>query len=329
MQENNKNNSPTHVKNAKAQTPIVLEKMDVQFLYLSAQQALHQGQPTLAVRFLKALVKKEPDEVTPRYELVDLLLAGGQKKKSEAKSYIEAMPEAVRTQLVDDEALQYQQLYARSLIANGDIEQATVILEDLLSEKPERIEIRLLLARLYAINQSYSLAQHIIEQGLALNKDKRLQQLQVQLYLQQGAFKNADTTLATMQSDYPEHEDIVLQRAHLAEKQGSGIKAEALLQLFIDTHEDTAVQSYQMLAGIYVRQNRVAAAIAVYEKLVPLTAADADVLVSLGKLHYQQQGFLEAQDYFKQATTQLTMQGANNKMGERLAVATLYYGASL
>jgi len=329
MQENNKNNSPSHVKNVKAQTPIVLEKMDVQFLYLSAQQALHQGQPTLAVRFLKALVKKEPDAVTPRFELVDLLLAGGQKKKSEAKSYIEAMPEAVRTQLVDDEALQYQQLYARSLIANGDIEQASVILEDLLSEKPERIEIRLLLARLYAINQSYSLAQRIIEQGIALSKDKRLQQLQVQLYLQQGAFKNADTTLATMQRDYPEHEDIVLQRAHLAEKQGSGIKAEALLQLFIDTHEDTAVQSYQMLAGIYVRQNRVSAAIAVYEKLVPLTAADADVLVSLGKLHYQQQDFPEARDYFKQATTQLTMQGANNKMGERLAVATFYYGASL
>jgi len=329
MQENNKKNSPSHVKNVKAQTPIVLEKMDVQFLYLSAQQALHQGQPTLAVRFLKALVKKEPDAVTPRFELVDLLLAGGQKKKSEAKSYIEAMPEAVRTQLVDDEALQYQQLYARSLIANGDIEQASVILEDLLSEKPERIEIRLLLARLYAINQSYSLAQRIIEQGIALSKDKRLQQLQVQLYLQQGAFKNADTTLATMQRDYPEHEDIVLQRAHLAEKQGSGIKAEALLQLFIDTHEDTAVQSYQMLAGIYVRQNRVSAAIAVYEKLVPLTAADADVLVSLGKLHYQQQDFPEARDYFKQATTQLTMQGANNKMGERLAVATFYYGASL
>ncbi|MDQ7005019.1 MAG: tetratricopeptide repeat protein [Ghiorsea sp.] len=316
-----------HTSNTKA--PVALEKMNIQFLYLSAQQALHQGQPALSVRFLKALVHKEPHEIIPRFELVDLLLAGGQYEKSEAKSYMEAMPEDVRSQLTDDETLQYQQLYARSLLANGDVEQAEIILEGLLSKNPEHVEVRLLLVRLYAVHQSYLQAQRVIEQGLALGKDKRLQQLQVQLYLQQVAFKKADATLATMQRDYPEHEDIVLQRAHLAEKQGSGIKAEALLQLFIDTHEETAVQAYQMLAGIYARQNRVGAAIAVYEKLVPLTAADADVLMSLGRLHYQQQTFPKARDYFKQAITQLTMQGAKNEMSEDLATATFYYGASL
>lgn len=328
-QHSDESSSPNKVNKQKTSPPLVLERMDVQFLYLSAQQALHRGQPTLAVRFLKALVKKDPDAVVPRFELVDLLLAGGQRKKTEARSYMQAMPKEVRNALADDERLTYQQLYARSLIAAGDVQQAVIILEDLLREAPERVEVRLLLARLHVLSQAFVQAHTVVHDGLKLEKNMRLQQLQVQLFLQQGELKKADAALGIMQQDYPEHEDIVLQRAHLAEKQGNGIKAEMLLQQYIETHEGTAVQSYHMLAGVYVRQNRVNSAITVYEKLLPITASDAEVLIALGKLHYQQQEFVKARDYFKFATRQLTRQNKKDEMSENLAVATFYYGASL
>ena len=315
--------------NHKPSAPIVLERMDVQFLYLSAQQALHRGQPALAVRFLKALLKKDPEAITPRFELVALLLAGGQREKTEAKSYIQAMPEDIRKSLPDDEYLMYQQLYARSLIAAGDAEQAINVLENLLSDKPERIELRLLLAQLYGVRQEFEQAHAVVVEGLKLKKDMQLRQLQVRLFLQQGQLKKADTALGLMQQDYPGHEDIVLQRAHLAEKQGRGIKAEMLLQQFIASHEDTAIQSYHMLAGIYVRQNRVGDAITTYEKMLPFAASDAEVLIALGKLYYQQQKFIKARDYFQRATVQLTPQGKQGNMTENLAVATFYYGASL
>jgi len=320
---------PSQVEAKKVQSPppVSLSRMDNQFLYLAAQKALHDGQPTLAVRFLSTLVKKEPNEVLPRFELVDLLLAGG--KKKEAMGYIEAMSQPAVDALADEELLQYQQLYARSLIANGQTEQATTLLEDVLIKQPDNIDVRLLLARVYAIHGKYILAHETLTNGLKRKKDVRLQNMQVQLYLQQGRFSDADKTLARMQSDYPEQEDIVLQRAHLAEKQGAGVKAEMLLKAFIDTHEKTAVQSYHMLAGIYVRQNRLTPAIATYKTMLPLTGDDSEVLMSLGKLYYQMQAFAEARDYFKRAVTQLTPQKQGLEVSEALATASFYYGASL
>ncbi len=310
-------------------TPMSLERMDANFLYISAHQALDDHQPALAARFLKALVRKEPQATTPRFELVDLLLASGQKKHAiTAKKYMQDIPQDEVEHLEAGDLLTYQQLYARSLIAMGETKKAALLLSDILQNKPERIEVRLMLARLYAVNKDYTAAHQVVQDGLKLSKDFRLQQMQVQLDVQQGKFKAADKVLANMQLHAPDDEHIVLQRAQLAEKQGQGIKAESLLQLYIDTHAKTAVQSYAMLAGIYVRQNRLDAAIIMYERMLPLTNHDASVLMSLGKLYYQQQKFEQASVYFGQAVAQLS--GENKQgMNEELANAHFYYGASL
>ena len=309
--------------------PMSLESMDANFLYISAHQALDDHQPALAARFLKALVRKEPQATTPRFELVDLLLASGQKKHAiTAKKYMQDIPQDEVEHLEAGDLLTYQQLYARSLIAVGETEKAALLLSDILQNKPERIEVRLMLARLYAVNKDYTAAHQVVQDGLKLIKDFRLQQMQVQLYVQQGKLKAADKVLANMQLHAPDDEHIVLQRAQLAEKQGQGIKAESLLQLYIDTHEKTAVQSYAMLAGIYVRQNRLDAAIIMYERMLPLTGNDASVLMSLGKLYYQQQKFEQASVYFGQAVAQLSGE-AKQGMNEELANAHFYYGASL
>jgi len=311
-------------------TAIALERMDAQFLYLGAHQALGHKQPVLAVRFYKALLKKRPHEVTPRFELVDLLLSSGRKQELEqSKLLVEALaPEEVEALSADDLA-QYQLLYARTLIANGESKQASILLEDLLQQQPERIDVRLLLVRLYGIDKLYKQAHQVLSQGLKINKDLRLQQMQVQLLLQEGKLKQVDKTLSALQKDYPDHEDIVLQRAHLAEKQGNGIQAESLLQAYIDKHETTALQSYDMLAGVYVRQNRLDAALVIYQKMLPLTNYDAGVFMSIGKIYYQQQKFEKAQESFAQAVKQLTPQQGSQPMGEALAIASFYNGASL
>ena len=309
--------------------PILLERMDSSFLYLSAQQAEANQQPLLAIRFLKALIKKEPDAMTPRFELVDLLLASGQQKHAlAAKQYMQDIPQSMVEHLETDDLLTYQQLYARSLIAVGEIKEAARHLSDILRHKPERIEVRLMLARLYAVNKNYDAAHQVVQDGLKLHQDVRLQQLQVQLHVQQGKLKAADALLARMQKDAPDHENSVLQRAHLAEKQGQNVKAESLLLHYIHEHEKTALQSYAMLAGLYVRQNRLDAAIMMYERLLPLVDNGASVLMSLGKLYYQQQKFKQASTYFEQAVARLSNQGGQG-IHEELATAHFYYAASL
>lgn len=317
----------------KQKTPVPsalsLSRLDGQFLYLSAHQALGKNQPGLAVRFFKALVKKEPHDMTPRFELVDVLLAGGPKDQAEAKVYMENIPENMVRQFESNELSEYQQLYARSLIANGEAIKAASLLEAMLQKQPDRVSVRLLLARLYAIDKAYDKAHATVEVGLKRQKALPLQQMQVQLYLQEANFKAADKALLAMQKEYPEHEDVVLQRAHLAEKRGQGVRAESMLKGFIQKHPDTAVQSYRMLAGIYVRQNRLPQAIVTYKKMLPLTKYNPEVLMSLGKLYYQQQNFIEAKDYFKRAVDQLTPNKEGANVSEMLAAASFYYGASL
>lgn len=317
----------------KQKTPIPsalsLSRLDGQFLYLSAHQALGKNQPGLAVRFFKALVKKEPYDMTPRFELVDVLLAGGPKDQAEAKVYMENIPENIVQQLEGNELSEYQQLYARSLIANGEAIKAASLLEAMLQKQPDRVSVRLLLARLYAIDKAYDKAHTTVKIGLNRQKTLPLQQMQVQLYLQQTNFKAADQALLAMQKAYPEHEDIVLQRAHLAEKRGQGVRAESMLKGFIQKHPDTAVQSYRMMAGIYVRQNRLPQAIVTYKKMLPLTGDNPEILMSLGKLYYQQQNFVEAKHYFKRAVEQLTPNKEVANVSEMLAAASFYYGASL
>ncbi len=312
------------------QVPIVLDHMDAQFLYLAAQQSLGNNQPVLAMRFFKALVKKDPEAAEPRLALVDLLLSSGHGKQiKEAQSFMDAMPEAAVASLEGEQLSRYELLYARSLMANDHAEKAMLLLEKLLQSHPENIQVRMLLVRLYAVNKDYTRAHVLLKEGLALHKDLPLQQMQVQLYLQQGFVKKADKRLAAMQKEYPEIENIVLQRSQLAEKQGSFVKAQALLQLFIDDHPDTALQSYEMLGGVFVRQDRLDEAVLVYQRLLPLTAGSADVLMTLGKLYYQQRDYGKAKEYFQQTVAQLTPQKETGLISNEQATALFYLGASL
>jgi len=317
-------------KEKPVQSSLALENMDVEFLYLAAQQALGQGQPALAKRFLSVLIKKKPEEIEPRLELADLYLASGQAKEvKEAKTLIESMSETSVARLKNESLERYQLLYARALAANGEAEQASSLLQLLLRKHPENIQIRLLLTRLSIMQGDLLQGQRLLKQGLAIKYDLRLQQAQVQLYLQQGYFKQADQTLAKIQKRYPEHEDAVLQRSQLAEQQGDVLKAEELLKLYIDLHSDVALESYVMLAGLYVRQERLEEAIVTYKSVLKLSGGSVDAYMALGKVYYQLTQYTKAVMMFEKAVQQFKPLSAHEKLTDMRATVFFYLGASL
>ncbi|MDX8384473.1 MAG: tetratricopeptide repeat protein [Ghiorsea sp.] len=326
--------APTKATNQPSPSPqkahVSLERMDAQFLYLAAQRSLDQGQPVLAIRFLKALLRKDVAAVEPRLELADLLMATGKAKQfKEAKLVLEQMPEAVSASLDKKNMALYQLYYARTLLVAGDSAKALLLLTSLLKDQPDHSQVRLLMVRIHVLKKEFKQAHILLKQGMKQYDDIRLRQMQVRLFLQQKKFKRADKALAKMLQKYPDNEDIVLQRSHLAEKQGKVVKAERHLQRYIALHADVAVLSYSALAGLYVRQERFAEAVKVYHKMLPLTAGSADVYMSLGKVHYQTSSYTLAAEAFDKAVLQLTPQKESEKVSQRLAAAYFYLAASL
>jgi len=310
--------------------PVSLERMDVQFLYLAAQRALGQGQIVLAVRFLNALLKKNPEAVEPRLELADLLLGEGKRGMfKQAKQVLELMPASVFSTLQGEQLSRYQLYLARALLVNEELEQAATLLQGLLKKNPENIQVRMLLVRLLVVQKDVKQAHAVLRVGIKKHDDLRLRQAQVQLYLQQGKLKKADKALAAMQKKYPDHENIVSQRSQLAEQQGKFKKAERYLQRFIALHGDEAVASYHALANFYVRQERFAKAVATYQKLLSLTSSVADVAMSLGKVYYQIGEYNHAAEVFGMAVSALQVKNKRAVITEPLATAYFYLGASL
>jgi len=307
-----------------------LERMDASFLYLAYQQSMQQGQLGLAARFLKALIKKDPNTVSLKIELVDLYLNSGRTDQvADALQVMELISTEDIKGLSDQELSDYQLLYARVLMLNGQQQQAVLLLKNLLQTQPKNIQVRLLLVRMHARRGEFKQAHSLLIEGIKLVPDVRLHEAQVQLLVQQKDYKAADKKLQAMQVKYPDHEDVVLKRSQLAEQVGDVEKAEKLLQAYIDKHGADATQSFSMLANLYVRQDRLKEAVAMFKHLIPLTANAGSVYMSLGKVYYQLAEFKKAAEAFAQAVQKFTPQAPKKRISDRLAAAYFYWAASL
>ena len=307
-----------------------LEKMDANFLYLAYQQSIEQRQFGLAIRFLKALIKKDPDTLSLKIELVDLYLSSGREDKAiEALHVMESVAVDDIQQLSDEELAQYQLLYARVLMLNGQQNQAVRLLKNLLQTQPKNIQVRLLLVRMYARQSEFAQAHKLVAEGIKLVPDVRLYEAQVQLFVQQQDYKTADKKLQKMQNKYPDHEDIVLKRSQLAEQVGDVLKAEKLLQVYIDQHGADASQSFSMLANMYVRQERLQEAVTMFKHLLRLSANAGSVYMSLGKVYYQLAEFEQAAETFAHAVQRFAPQAPQKRVSDTQAAAYFYWAASL
>ncbi|MDQ6979860.1 MAG: tetratricopeptide repeat protein [Ghiorsea sp.] len=307
-----------------------LENMDANFLYLAYQQSLEQRQFGLATRFLKALIKKDPDTLSLKIELVDLYLSSGREDKAvEALHVMESVAVDDVQQLSDKELAQYQLLYARVLMLNGQQRQAVRLLKNLLQTQPKNIQVRLLLVRMYARQSEFTQAHLLVAEGIKLEPDMRLYEAQVQLFVQQKDYKTADKKLENMQNKYPNHEDIVLKRSQLAEQVGDAAKAEKLLQAYIEHHGVEASQSFSMLANMYVRQERLQEAVTMFKHLLRLSANAGSVYMSLGKVYYQLEEFKQASEAFAHAVQRFAPQTPQKRVSDMQATAYFYWAASL
>ena len=314
----------------KQHVAVSLEHMDATFLYLAYQQAMQQGQFGLATRFLKALIKKDPDTFSLKIELVDLYLHSGRTDQAvEALQVMESISTEDIQSLSAQELSDYQLLYARVLMLNGQQQQAVLLLKNLLHAQPKNIQVRLLLVRMYARQGEFQQAHNLLKAGIKLIPDVRLYEAQVQLFVQQKDYKAADKKLQAMQVKYPDHEDVVLKRSQLAEQVGDVTKAEKLLQAYIDKHGADAVQSFSMLANLYVRQERLKEAVTMFKHLLPLTANAGSVYMSLGKVYYQLAEFKKASQAFAQAVQRFEPQSPQKRISDAQATAYFYWAASL
>jgi len=309
------------------QSSASLERMDAEFLYLASQNALNQGQPSLAIQFLQAIVQKDEIAFLPRLELASLLLSTNHVAAS--LEVMEAMPTPVKEGLVGDDLSEFHLLYAQVLIANNGVAQAAEVLQSLIDMNPRFVKARLLLVRLEVSRDQFVRAHALLQDGLKLQEDMQLRQYQVQLYVEQANYKQADQVLAKMQQVFPDEEHVVLQRSELAAQRGEDLKSQELLRAFIAGHADTATQSYALLADLYVRKQRYDEAINTYNAMLPLTVGSAEVQLSLGRLYYQRGDYALAKSSFEQAIAVLKPSDGDNEISNELASAYFYLGASL
>jgi len=311
------------------ESSISLDKMDAQFLYLAAQQALGRDQKILGMRFLSEVVKKKPEDIEPRLELVELYLMSRQAREvKEAKRLLDTIPAESKASLQGELLNSYQLLSAQVMLAIGETQEASLLLSALLKSQPGNNQIRLLLVRINIARGDFKKGHDLLDEGILIRDDLVLWQMRVQLYLQQGLNAKADQTLVKMQRKYPNHEDIALQRSQLAEQQNEILKSEKILKEYIDSHHDSAERSYMTLAGLYVRQNKLDEAVILYKTVLPYTVESAEVYTLLGKVYYEQGKYAEASQVFDQARLQL-IDSDEGQLNDEEASVLFYLAASM
>lgn len=277
--------------------PPALDQMNEKFLYLAAQDAVRQGHTELAIRFLRALTRKEPDARLPRLQLADLLLRMNQHEA--ALKHIEKAMEGLDINRVrsDEEAKPFL-LYTRVMAAMNRHEKALETVDILLTRQPRLLEARLLQIRLLAsMNRNYE-AYQSVRDGLRIEDSVPLRSIHADLLIRDGKTAAAEKELRALLKIAPDEEQAILTLSRLALQQRNTAKAEMILKDFIATHPH-AMLSRNALGRILVQNERLEEAIEIYRDLVRDTGNDAEIVSALGLLYYQSQQFDMAAEQFR------------------------------
>ncbi len=276
-----------------------ISRMSADFLYLAAAQAMENGNPSLAINFLKALAKKDPDAVLPRLQLAKLLLQNGH--TPEAKAPVQEL--LSMSDLSPDNRDIVRMLQVQILVLDKKHDQAIQSLQTMLRDKPDNYPVRLMLVRLLTATDRLSDAQRSIADGLKNGRHPQLYHIQAQLYIREGQFDKAEQSLKTLMQLEPDESGPVLMFSQLALRLKKPVKAENLLRHHLLKHPE-ALGVSNALGRLLVEQKRSKEAIAIYEDIAKRTGGNADVLIALGLLHFQNQNFEQAAVAFRKALKQ-------------------------
>ena len=276
-----------------------IEQMDTPFLYLAATQAMEHGNPELAIRFLKAVVRKDETAVFPRLQLAELLLRSGQDKA--AGEHVRILLET--KDLSPEQRRRAQLLNVQLLVLDGHEARAISTLQGMLRHTPEAYPLRLMLIRLLSRAQRFNDAHRAIREGLKTGHHPQLYHIDAQLYIRQGQLDKAEKSLKKLMRLEPDSAAAVLMSSRLALKRKKPVKAENLLRHFLARHPD-ALSVSNALGRLLVEQGRNEEATRVYEDVAERTGNNPDVLIALGLLYYQQRDYNHAAESFRKVLEQ-------------------------
>lgn len=275
---------------------VALGQMDTGFLYLAAQDAINNGKIGLAIRFLDALVIKDPHAYQPRLQLAEMLLLRSQFATAQKHADIILADSSV-SELLKTGA---QMLRARIFASIGKKGKALNEIHSLLLKHPDLLAARLLEIRILIQDGQIEAAHTSIREALKQSPNPEIYRLLAQIYLRQGELDQAEGVLLKLLHAAPNDERAALMLSNLAIRQGNLAKAEIILTDFLRNHpRSTGVSN--SLGQLLVQQHRINEAIKIYQTLASVTGESANVMMTLGLLYYQSGSFHEAEKLFRQS----------------------------
>jgi len=291
----------------------VISHMSPEFLYLAASQAIEDGNPALAIGFLKAVSDKDEQAVLPRLQLAELLMQS--RRFDEAKTYINTL--LAMHDLATKQRTKAQMLNVQLLVQSGKQDKAINNLYNMLKSTPTSYPLRLMLVRLLTGEHRLAEAHRAIQDGLKNQQHPQFYHIDAQIYIREGMLKKAEESLKALIKIEPDASGPVLMYSQLVLRQKKPVKSENILRHFLVRHPE-ALGVSNALGRLLVAQGRSKEATRVYEEIAERTGGDPGVLIALGLLHYQQKAFAKAAADFRKLLSQ-----------QKDARATFYLAASL
>ncbi len=271
-----------------------MSEMDPQFLYLAAQDAIKDGNPTLAIDLLEALVTKDPAAVVPRQQLIELLLL--RKKFDRAATHIDILLE--NKDLAPKQLELMSLLKARSQAGKGNADAALATLDIFLRKNPANIMARDLQVRILSSEKRIDEALVAIDEAIRAKDIAEFRLLQAQLLINKGDTDGAKSSLQRLQELAPDNNIAALMLSSIAIKENKQELAEKVLRDFLDNHPDSLPVG-NALGRLLAQQNRLAEAILVYRDIAARTGNDPVVLQTLGLLYLQYKDYKQAEETFR------------------------------
>ncbi len=278
----------------RASQHLATENMSASFLYLASQKALKEGNHTLAVELLTALIKKDPDAIDPHLQLITLLLASGQ--TDQASTHMDALLSSKKMTAGQLEKLQLARI--RLFLAQGQPEQALQGIADFLKRHPAHISGRDLQARILSSEKRYDEALAAIAEAIRAKELPEFRLLQAQLMIKKGDIMAARISLVRMQKLAPDFEEPVLMLSMLAIKEKHIQEAEQILRDFIAGHPDS-LRINLALGKLLIQEKRLFDAIMVYRDIATRSGNNPEILRQLGMLYFQHKDYAEAESTFR------------------------------
>lgn len=281
----------------KPATANILAQKSEDFLFLSARDAIRQGQGELAIQFLTALIKKNPQATEPRLQLAELLLRGN--RVEEAVMHLDAV-------ITSSDAVQPEQkldatiLKARALAMTNQRDEALELLDPLLEKHPGILDARILQISILASLNRLDEAQFSIADGLLQEKSSQLYKISADLYLRQNRTSEAVAALEEMQKLDPDDETPILLLSQIAQQQQNQVRAEQILRDYLETHPESLLVR-NALGRILVQSGRIPEAITIYKGIVRDTGGTSEAHATLGLLYFQSEQYAEAAKAFEKA----------------------------